>query len=501
MSDPPLDLQVGGSSGSASSAHAAVSTTGSSGTAAAERRWRRAKKSSVPGVAWSEGKSRWFVTVDVPGRTTPLICTFRPAARIHSPEQIERARKRAEAWRYEKDLYGFVVEGELAVVPEQVQTMKEEDEEEAEDEEEVDNKADIVHGASSAGVKIEPGAEGGRPGKRRRLLHKVKPEPTDDSASSSMRSLHTYEREKPNGRSPSEEEGFKFSYKFGGTLGGSEIFGGRGQHVEDEGMAVEPILADFSKCRVIKRASRSSGVTGLLWTEAEGAWKLRYKSNQVATKSGKVQQRFPAKRYMTDGQSYEEAVEAALQAAIARRQELVEEGVLEDKGEPKKEAIYQSGVTGVGWNSKTRCWEVVLKVNAKKHYKTFKPKDQTPAEIERARLLAEAARRDLEHEAWPDGTVVVKTRARTLEELVKIQTKDTGIYWYADQGRFLVQVQVRGKRMSSSVRPQYVTPDGVENARLRAIRVRDALQHVRRQAADDAQLDVTDLIKRAVAMP
>mmetsp|Transcript_32829 Transcript_32829/g.94456 ORF Transcript_32829/g.94456 Transcript_32829/m.94456 type:complete len:668 (+) Transcript_32829:48-2051(+) len=204
----------------------------------------------------------------------------------------------------------------------------------------------------------------------------------------------------------------------GGTLGGSEIFGGRGQHVEDEGMAVEPILADFSKCRVIKRASRSSGVTGLLWTEAEGAWKLRYKSNQVATKSGKVQ-RFPAKRYMTDGQSYEEAVEAALQAAIARRQELVEEGVLEDTGEPKKEAIYQSRVPGVGWHSKMRCWEARLMVNAKMHHKTLKPNDQSPDEIERARLLAEAARRDLERESGFEGTVVVETRARAPQEVIQ----------------------------------------------------------------------------------
>mmetsp|Transcript_154201 Transcript_154201/g.494398 ORF Transcript_154201/g.494398 Transcript_154201/m.494398 type:complete len:225 (+) Transcript_154201:102-776(+) len=93
--------------------------------------------------------------------------------------------------------------------------------------------------------------------------------------------------------------------------------------------------------------------------------------------------------------SCQEAVEAALQAVHARRQEFLEEdGVLEDK----KEAIYQSGVPGVGWHISSRCWQVQLQVNAKRHYKVFKPKDQAPAEVERARLLSEAARRDLQHE-------------------------------------------------------------------------------------------------------
>eukprot|EP00444_Apocalathium_aciculiferum_P022536 CAMPEP_0183435952 /NCGR_PEP_ID=MMETSP0370-20130417/68949_1 /TAXON_ID=268820 /ORGANISM="Peridinium aciculiferum, Strain PAER-2" /LENGTH=52 /DNA_ID=CAMNT_0025623249 /DNA_START=253 /DNA_END=411 /DNA_ORIENTATION=+ len=51
------------------------------------------------------------------------------------------------------------------------------------------------------------------------------------------------------------------------------------------------------------------------------------------------------------------------------------------------------------------------------------------------------------------------------------------------------------------VRPSGLTAEDIEVARCRAIRVRDALEHVGRQAAEDAQLDLTDLIQQAVAVP
>ncbi len=65
--------------------------------------------------------------------------------------------------------------------------------------------------------------------------------------------------------------------------------------------------------------------------------------------------RFPAKRYVTDGCSFEEAIDTALQAALARRQELVDEGDFEDKDECKKVApSYRSIVHGVIWRDKER---------------------------------------------------------------------------------------------------------------------------------------------------
>mmetsp|Transcript_81288 Transcript_81288/g.263645 ORF Transcript_81288/g.263645 Transcript_81288/m.263645 type:complete len:513 (+) Transcript_81288:221-1759(+) len=77
--------------------------------------WKRATRSSMPGVIWNAGAGRWEVTLHVPGRTKVLQCTFRPAAAKPSPEQVERARQRAEAWRWRKELYVVCVDGTPAV--------------------------------------------------------------------------------------------------------------------------------------------------------------------------------------------------------------------------------------------------------------------------------------------------------------------------------------------------------------------------------------------------
>jgi len=499
----------------------------------------------MPGVIWNAGAGLWEVTLHVPGRTKVLQCTFRPAAAKPSPEQVECARQRAEAWRWKKELYAVCADGTPAVHDETSpakgqrrgrDTAKGELKKEVKLEAKREVKRELVGqkgGAASKDKEAEPGTYVGCPAKRRRTLHNVKPEPRDDSTSASTtldakvkrelpdhasgapqekkaatpkakrealaRSLHTYDREKPNGRSPNEEEGFKFAYKFGGTLGGSEIFVGRGQHVEDEGMAVEPILGDLSKCRVLKRASRSSGVRGLLWIETGGYWKIEKTIKQATTSSKtKIQQYFRAQSYMTECQSYEEAVEAALQAALARRQELVEEGVL---FEGNRKAIYQSEVPGVAWELKKGRWRANLYFSGKSTCQSFKAKDQTPTEIERARLLAEAARRDLEREAGFKGTVVAVTRARAPEEWLKMKVDDKHVCWRGRDQVFLVQVKLRERIVSKSIRPKSVVHEEIERARLQAVRVRDALLQVQQLASGDHQLDVSEMIAAALTTP
>eukprot|EP00444_Apocalathium_aciculiferum_P056536 CAMPEP_0183601308 /NCGR_PEP_ID=MMETSP0371-20130417/180376_1 /TAXON_ID=268820 /ORGANISM="Peridinium aciculiferum, Strain PAER-2" /LENGTH=548 /DNA_ID=CAMNT_0025813395 /DNA_START=163 /DNA_END=1809 /DNA_ORIENTATION=+ len=543
--------------------------------------WKRATRSSMPGVIWNAGAGLWEVTLHVPGRTKVLQCTFRPAAAKPSPEQVECARHRAEAWRWKKELYAVCADGTPAVHVETSpakgqrrgrDAAKGELKKEVKLEAKREVKRELVGqkgGAASKDKEAEPGTYVGCPAKRRRTLHNVKPEPRDDSTSASTtldakvkrelpdhasgapqeidalrregklaivsattldakvkrelpdhasgapqekkaatpkakrealaRSLHTYDREKPNGRSPNEEEGFKFAYKFGGTLGGSEIFVGRGQHVEDEGMAVEPILGDLSKCRVLKRASRSSGVRGLLWIETGGYWKIEKTIKQATTSSKtKIQQYFRAQSYMTECQSYEEAVEAALQAALARRQELVEEGVL---FEGNRKAIYQSEVPGVAWELKKGRWRANLYFSGKSTCQSFKAKDQTPTEIERARLLAEAARRDLEREAGFKGTVVAVTRARAPEEWLKMKVDDKHVCWRGRDQVFLVQVKLRERIVSKSIRPKSVVHEEIERARLQAVRVRDALLQVQQLASGDHQLDVSEMIAAALTTP
>ena len=57
----------------------------------------------------------------------------------------------------------------------------------------------------------------------------------------------------------------------------------------------------------------------------------------------------------------------------------------------------QSGVKGINWNTRQKAWKVCLKINGKPlSGGTFKPKDSTPEEVERARLAAVESRRKLE---------------------------------------------------------------------------------------------------------
>jgi len=209
---------------------------------------------------------------------------------------------------------------------------------------------------------------------------------------------------------------------------------------------------------------------------------------QTKSKQGKRSaKRVTAEQYMTDGHSYEEAVELALQAALARRRELVEEGV------------------------------IVAAIGARRG--GLIPQDRTPAEIELARrLLAEAARGAFEREAGFGGTVVEETRARAPEdwrparkakvkeripeqELIEVEINEKCIRWRAVTGRFLIQVVVRGTAIARSVRPATQTPGDIEAARLRAIRVRDAMLLVRQRVGDNPQLDLKALIAEAAAVP
>ena len=57
----------------------------------------------------------------------------------------------------------------------------------------------------------------------------------------------------------------------------------------------------------------------------------------------------------------------------------------------------QSGVTGVFWHTRDKAWEAKMKINGQWLYGgKFTPKDSTPEEVERARLLAVESRRKLE---------------------------------------------------------------------------------------------------------
>ena len=96
---------------------------------------------------------------------------------------------------------------------------------------------------------------------------------------------------------------------------------------------------------------------------------------------------------MKTGKTFCEAEAEALRAAIGFQKDLERSGVVKAKGVENP----HNGVTSVFWHTPTKTWEVKMNINGQTLFGgRFTPKDSTPEEVERARLLAVESRRKLE---------------------------------------------------------------------------------------------------------
>ena len=102
---------------------------------------------------------------------------------------------------------------------------------------------------------------------------------------------------------------------------------------------------------------------------------------------------FHVLHFMKTSKTFCEAEADALHAAIEFRKGLERSGI----AKAKRVENHQSGVKGINWHTSKKAWTVRLKINGKQLCGgTFKPKDSTPEEVERARLAALDSRRKLE---------------------------------------------------------------------------------------------------------
>lgn len=76
------------------------------------------------------------------------------------------------------------------------------------------------------------------------------------------------------------------------------------------------------------KPSRQSGVPNVVWLEQEHSWRVEYRDNKITR--GKT---FPIHRYAVRDRTFDEATEAALQEAIAFREDLVEQGIVKEEEE------------------------------------------------------------------------------------------------------------------------------------------------------------------------
>ena len=135
-------------------------------------------------------------------------------------------------------------------------------------------------------------------------------------------------------------------------------------------------------------SSKQSGVPGVSWQSKLGAWQVSWYEEKKMKK-----EYFHVRHFMKASKTFCEAEAEALRAAIEFRKGLERSGIVK----AKRVENPHSGVKGVFWHILDKAWEVKMRINGQTLYGgKFTPKDSTPEEVERARLLAVESRRKLQ---------------------------------------------------------------------------------------------------------
>jgi len=218
--------------------------------------------------------------------------------------------------------------------------------------------------------------------------------------------------------------------------------------------------------RVISVRSKQSGVPGITWHKTANGWAVSWRD------AGKRKDKyFPVHRYMLPRKSMQEADAEALRDAVACRKGLVDQGKIKVSA-----PLRTTGIRGVCWHTGKHAWEVRYNAAGKKKAGgTFKPKDDTAEDIERARLAAVECRRRLELEHYDIHVQQVPDPS----QLKKLDSGVTGVVWNAHGEHWHVQIVIGGKKVNRRFRPKDSTPEEIEVARLAAVACRKDLESQR----------------------
>ncbi|CAK0855212.1 unnamed protein product [Prorocentrum cordatum] len=226
-------------------------------------------------------------------------------------------------------------------------------------------------------------------------------------------------------------------------------------------------------------AEGQSGVKHINWVNRKAAWRITYKIRNGPDQGRKKQLAFRPK-----DESPEEVEQARLAAVEALRR-LEEDDLLgQARVGQARAGSYdppdrQSGVKYVHWVGKRQTWCVryVIKHGPGKGTRKqpiFRPKDDSPEEVEQARLAAVEALRELQEEDCFG-------RIRSGQHSAERQSGVQHIHW--DRRRQLWRVQYRrqngpdeGIKKQPIFRPKDGSPEEVERARLAAVQALRGLQ-------------------------
>lgn len=214
-----------------------------------------------------------------------------------------------------------------------------------------------------------------------------------------------------------------------------------------------------------KRVKRS-GVTNILWYENHGCWAVRFRDPVRGKHAGK---QFSVRKYMKTGCTFEEADAAALQAAVAFRAELVQQGLL--KG-VKEAAADCSGTPDLSRKRSRRCWAANILIRG---YRKCRLKSEPAPETDEACTNAEQQRPTREHEC---GLSLVHVQVK-----VKIEKQGRGVKgiswhhwdesWHADI--CVMDTTGMSRRFQRVFRPEDSSLEAIDRAHLEAVMWRDNL--------------------------
>jgi len=168
------------------------------------------------------------------------------------------------------------------------------------------------------------------------------------------------------------------------VAGPTDAFGGEGRSV-----ARAVARAKARQERLERQANRDgrkrSGVRGVFWCPASDAWMATW----TYPDEERGVQVFKVRDYMGYGRSREDAEKEALREAIVFRERLFVEG--------KIKGIEDNENKGLTWNKRRKGWDVCFRVHGQKlRGGYFRPLDDTPEAIEKARQAAAECRKQLE---------------------------------------------------------------------------------------------------------
>lgn len=205
--------------------------------------------------------------------------------------------------------------------------------------------------------------------------------------------------------------------------------------------------------------AKQSGASGAARTAGHCGWTARWREGAVnGPRAFRLRGSFPLQGSRAPGKTRGEADAEALRDAVAL-------------GEEQAARSERPGsVKILDWNTARKAWWVHIKLDGKTfHGGFFRPKDDTPEEIERARLAAMECRRNLELKHGKDDG----HEAARPEQPGSVQT----VSWNASRKAWWVRTNLAGKTFHGGFfRPKDDTPEEIERARLAAMECRRKLE-------------------------